>query len=139
MHGIVYLDAEGTAISPLYTWQDERGNLKLESGKTSCEEIFEKTGYTVSTGFGLTTHYFNTVNNLVPENAVSFVSIMDYIPLKLTGNTSFITHTSDAASFGIYNLKENAFDVDAVKKLGMDNVALPEVTAENKIIGYATV
>ena len=27
MHGIVYLDREGRCISPLYTWQDGRGNL----------------------------------------------------------------------------------------------------------------
>ena len=25
MHGLVYVDAEGSAVSPLYTWEDERG------------------------------------------------------------------------------------------------------------------
>ena len=25
MHGIVYIDKEGTCVSPLYTWQDARG------------------------------------------------------------------------------------------------------------------
>lgn len=27
MHGIVYIDKEGNGVSPLYTWQDTRGNL----------------------------------------------------------------------------------------------------------------
>ena len=27
MHGIVYTDAEGRAVSSLYTWQDRRGEL----------------------------------------------------------------------------------------------------------------
>lgn len=27
MHGIVYTDKAGNAVSPLYTWQDGRGNL----------------------------------------------------------------------------------------------------------------
>jgi len=27
MHGIVYIDKDGKCISPLYTWQDARGNL----------------------------------------------------------------------------------------------------------------
>ena len=27
MHGIVYLDKDGNPVSPLYTWQDGRGNL----------------------------------------------------------------------------------------------------------------
>ena len=34
MHGIVYIDAEGHSVGPLYTWQDERGNLEMEDGKT---------------------------------------------------------------------------------------------------------
>ena len=27
MHGILYVDADGNAVSPLYTWQDARGSL----------------------------------------------------------------------------------------------------------------
>ena len=27
MHGILYVDADGIAVSPLYTWQDARGSL----------------------------------------------------------------------------------------------------------------
>ena len=34
MHGIVYLDAEGMPVSPLYTWQDGRGNLPYGEGMT---------------------------------------------------------------------------------------------------------
>ena len=34
MHGILYTDSEGRSVSPLYTWQDERGNEKMEDGKT---------------------------------------------------------------------------------------------------------
>ena len=26
MHGMVYVDTDGNAVSPLYTWEDERGN-----------------------------------------------------------------------------------------------------------------
>ena len=35
MHGIVYTDCNGMAISPLYTWQDGRGNLPY--GDTTYE------------------------------------------------------------------------------------------------------
>ena len=30
MHGILYLDGEGNAVSPLYTWQDARGDAPCE-------------------------------------------------------------------------------------------------------------
>lgn len=37
MHGIIYLDEGGLAVSPLYTWQDGRGNLSdYENGKSVC-------------------------------------------------------------------------------------------------------
>ena len=29
MHGILYVDADGNAVSPLYTWQDARGSLDV--------------------------------------------------------------------------------------------------------------
>ena len=31
MHGILYYDADGNPISPLYTWQDGRGNLEYKN------------------------------------------------------------------------------------------------------------
>ena len=31
MHGMLYVDAEGKAVSPLYTWQDGKGNIPLEN------------------------------------------------------------------------------------------------------------
>ena len=41
MHGIVYLDKEGSAISPLYTWQDRRCDEKCFDGKC-ISQIIEK-------------------------------------------------------------------------------------------------
>ena len=37
MHGILYLDRSGLAVSPLYTWQDGRGNLPdYDNGMSVC-------------------------------------------------------------------------------------------------------
>ena len=38
MHGIVYIDKEGNGVSPLYTWQDARGNLCEEKKSSLVEE-----------------------------------------------------------------------------------------------------
>ena len=38
MHGMLYVDASGMAVSPLYTWQDGSGEIPLEDGRT-CVEI----------------------------------------------------------------------------------------------------
>ena len=42
MHGILYVDREGRCISPLYTWQDGRGNVPDEQGKTLTEKYRKK-------------------------------------------------------------------------------------------------
>lgn len=38
MHGMLYVDASGMAVSPLYTWQDGSGEIPLEDG-SACVEI----------------------------------------------------------------------------------------------------
>lgn len=62
MHGILYVDAEGLAVSPLYTWQDMRGSLLYKDGISYAAYLSGQTGFPLSTGFGLVTHYYNKVN-----------------------------------------------------------------------------
>lgn len=40
MHGMLYVDASGMAVSPLYTWQDGSGEIPLEDGRTCVEILF---------------------------------------------------------------------------------------------------
>ena len=61
MHGMLYVDNEGNAVSPLYIWQDACGNFKMEDGKSYAEKLRE-TGGAASTGFGLTSHYYLQMN-----------------------------------------------------------------------------
>ena len=61
MHGVLYTDCGGKAVSPLYTWQDERGNLEYKEGKTYAQHIGSFAGY------GLVSDFYNRENGLVPE------------------------------------------------------------------------
>ena len=113
MHGILYVDSDGNAVSPLYTWQDERGNLKYKD--TTYAEHLES-----FSGYGNTTDFFNKINGLRPQNAVSYCTIHDYLVMKLVGNTKPIIHSTDAASFGLYDLKENRFNYDVNAEIVCD-------------------
>lgn len=103
MHGIVYTDGDGNAVSPLYTWQDERGNLPYKD-TTYAKYLNSFSGY------GNVTDFYNRENGIRPENAVNYCTIHDYFVMKLCSLTSPIIHSSDAASFGCYNFKENMFN-----------------------------
>lgn len=135
MHGMVYMDENGEAVSNLATWEDERGNQQYKNRQTYAEYLRTQTGYQVSTGFGLTTLFYDTVNGRIPEGAVKIATIMDYVAMKLCGLKTPVTHSSDAASFGLFDLETGRFDVEQIKKAGMESSFLPEVIGEEKVIG----
>jgi sedoheptulokinase len=121
MHGILYYDADGNAVSPLYIWQDERGNLPYKDGKTYAQYLGSFAGY------GLVTDFYNRENSLVPETAVGVCTIGDYIAMKLTGTKKALMHITNAASFGCFDINKNEFTID--------NGMLPEVTADFATVG----
>lgn len=135
MHGITYIDANANSISNLINWQDKRADKTLANGKTICEEIFDITGEHISTGYGIATHYYNLKNNLVPNGAVGFCSIMDYFGMKICGLKKPLTHTSVASSFGMFDVQNNRFMTDKLSLLGIEKKFLPDVTEKSIIIG----
>ena len=185
MHGMLYVDKDGNAISLLTTWEDERGNLPCEhmgenlsrdavqetplqeagrenspseeksknsapenapsgeknensvpeNGKTYAEQLSDLTGYPMATGYGLTTHFYNLLNDCAPTNAACITTIMDYVGMKLTGATRPVTHTTNAASFGLFDMQKMDFDREACTRAGIDAFLLPEVLKEESIIG----
>ena len=52
MHGIVYVDAAGQLLSPLYTWQDETGEQPGPDGKSTAARLTARTGYPLASGYG---------------------------------------------------------------------------------------
>ena len=134
MHGILYLDENNTPASPLFTWQDLRGNEKFEGGFTYAEYLTENTGYKAATGFGLTTHFYNLKNRLVPKRAKRISTIHDFVVSHLTDSVP-VTHSSDGASLGFYDLRHHQFDNVALLEAGIDPEILPKVIKNTKIIG----
>ena len=110
MHGIVYLDAEGTAISPLYTWQDERGNQLYKDCETYVQYLCRMSDYKLASGYGLVTHFYNMVNGLIPVNAAKLCTIHDYISMTLAGGHIPVTDSTDAASLGFFDVRDRCFN-----------------------------
>lgn len=113
MHGIVYTDKDGNAVSPLYTWQDLRGNLPYNDS-TYAEQLNSHSGY------GNVTDFYNRVNGLVPESAIGFCTIHDYFVMKLCQLEKAQIHITDAASFGCFDLETKSFSVDSDIKIVCD-------------------
>ena len=135
MHGIAYVDKDGNAISNLMNWQDKRADKSIFDGRSTCEIIKHITGEKIATGYGLATHFYNSKNDLVPADAAGFGSIMDILGMKLCGIKKPVIHTSVAASFGLFDLKNGCFMKEKCALLGIDKNFLPKVTDESCVIG----
>lgn len=134
MHGIVYVDKDGKHLSPLYTWQDGRGNLLADNGQTLTEQILDQTGIPAATGYGLVSHLYNIKHQLIPSDAVSLCTIGDYLGMVLTGRTQPLMHMSNAASLGFFDSQKLVFREDAIRKMGMDPSILPQITEDFAVL-----
>lgn len=134
MHGIVYLDKALNAVSKLYTWQDMSGERQFR-GSTYAEVLADLTGHNTASGFGLTTMFVHAQNGEIPDSAASVCTIHDFVAAKLCSLASPVMHTSDAASFGIFDIDKLEFDTAAAAKAGLHVGLLPEVTDTSRIIG----
>ncbi|PHV70482.1 hypothetical protein CS063_10360 [Sporanaerobium hydrogeniformans] len=121
MHGILYVNKDGDAVSSLYTWQDGRGDLPYQ-GSTYAKYLHSYTGY------GSVTDFYNQQNHLVPKDVAGLCTIQDYMVMKLVGKKQPLIHNSDAASFGCFDVKENKFKIN--------NDLFPDFTNKVQVAGY---
>ena len=136
MHGFVYLDEEGRYVSPLYTWQDGSGDLPVFDEKSMVQLVRERYGLQVASGYGLVTHLYHLKKQMVPENAVSICTIMDYLGMRLVGRKKPLIHVSNAASLGFFDVQKKEFMTDILQELGVNPAMLPEVTPRFERLGY---
>jgi sedoheptulokinase len=140
MHGILYIDDRGNHVSPLFTWQDQRGDLPFagEGGRTEtyAQHLNRLTSYPSATGYGLVTHYYNMLNHLVPENAAKLCTIADYAAMKLSLQSAPVIDPSMAAGLGFFDLEALNFDQTALQLAGIDSHILPPVLGSGTVIGH---
>lgn len=134
MHGMLYVDGTGKAVSPLYTWQDRSGDQVWKDGLTYAQFLKARAGDAAS-GYGLTTHYYLQQTGRIPETAVRMTTISDYMVMKLTGNREPALAADMAASWGCFDLERNCFRLEALRSAGLDVSFLPPVSTEHGIAG----
>ena len=135
MHGMLYVDGEGNAVSPAYIWQDGCGNEMMEDGMTYAEYM-KKAGGAAASGFGLISHFYLQKNGMIPETAVKMSTISDYIGMKLCGRTEPVIAVDMAASWGCFDLEKGDFYREELDKLGVDLTYLPEILEKHEIMGH---
>ena len=136
VHGILYYDKEGRALSPLYTWLDQRGLEEVE-GITTQQLLYNESGCHLPAGYGFLTHYANRRMGKVPAGAVGFCGILEYITGRLIGHPLKATDSSTLATYGGWDViseKYNPHLLDVV--FGVSSPQFLTPAAPFSIAGY---
>jgi Sugar (pentulose and hexulose) kinases len=135
MHGILYVDRSGKAVSPLYTWQDRRGLEPADDRGTYVEWLARETGRPLAAGFGLVTHAVLARQGNVPDQAAALCTIADYAAMRLGGGSVPVMDPSMAASIGFYDVEHGRFDTQALNAVGLGEQMLPRAVSSATRVG----
>ena len=108
MHGVLYTDAGGRAVSPVYTWLDRRAGAR-ESERTYQELFADATGESVPLGYGALTHFTLQKTGLVPASATHLCTPADYLVMRLADLVEPVIDPTLAHSLGLFDLEQNTF------------------------------
>lgn len=134
MHGILYVNREGWALSPYYTWKETCRETLFE-GLDAAQWLSRRTNYPIYAGYGTATHFALDKRGEIPSGAAGMVNIGDYLVMRLCGLSAAGTDRSIAASFGGFDLAAGRFDFDALSAAGVDIRYYPQVAADAKAAG----
>lgn len=109
VHGILYYDEGGEAISPLYTWLDQRA-MEIFDNQSSQTALHEEAGVLLNPGYGLLTHYANRRLGSVADNAAGFCGIIEFITSRLTATLPTHSDPTCLATYGGYDPRTSTFD-----------------------------
>lgn len=135
MHGMIYLNQDGDAVSPLYTWQDQTGAQPEQMDMTYSQRLENQTGLVIPPGYGLATVYAHQRQGRIPENAAAICTVADYCVMKLCGRPAPLVHITQAASLGAMDLLTSDFKRQDLLNADVPLELLPEVTAEPVFAG----
>ena len=141
MHGVLYVDARGRAVSPLMTWLDGRAGRPHPAGGTWAEALSAAAGRRIPAGFGAATHFYNAGHGLVPAGAAWLCSLMDYVTLHLgsggggSAAARPVTDTTIAASVGLADPLTGLPDPRALAAAGLGPLGPSETVESGRRVG----
>ena len=125
------------------SWQDTRClKINPETQKSYMDEIAEllppeimaRTGVPVKPALAMCNLYtLFKEEGLSKEGDIQVYTLGSYIIDKLTGNNC--CHITNAAPLGFMNLTNNTWDMDILKRVGLDFLKLPKITSELECLG----
>jgi sedoheptulokinase len=126
VHGFCFVGDDGRAVSPQVTWQDQRCE-QSEQAPGLLARLRDRTGYRLSTGFAPATMTWMLERGGFPTGASAACNICDLVVQRLCGLKRPVTDTTQAASWGFFNLRWLSWDEAAITASGLPRGFFPQV------------
>lgn len=127
MHSAVLWN--GDECSNIVTWQDRRA-----SAAGHLEEFRRKSKRSLSDGFGAVTMAEMALSDKLKQWTHSGTPA-DFLVCRMTGRTKNVMDPTFAASWGIFDIMENKWDIPSANMLGIPENILPEIVKSGEIAG----
>ena len=135
MHGIVGLGDEGRVLTPLVTWQDERGSAPTGDGRTLLEEMQVKAGpRPIASGYGIVTLY-DWMKGGALQGIRQVCSVADYFGMRLIGERLAVMDFTMAESLGAFDVVKSIWDEKYISFLEIPLEVFPSVVSPTAYIG----
>ncbi len=139
MHGVLYADARGQALSPLMSWLDNRAGQPHPAGGSWAQRLSAAAGRPIAAGYGAATHFYNRHHGLVPPRAAYLCTVMDWVTWRLTGGSAGagrpVTDATIAASVGLADPLTGRPDPRAMREAALDGLLPSEVVEAGSRVG----
>ncbi|MEW6072869.1 MAG: FGGY family carbohydrate kinase [Planctomycetota bacterium] len=134
MHGVVLLDGRGDPLGPLVTWQDRR----TAGDPGFLLELVRRTGHPLRDGIGCVTLAWQQAREELPAAAAVATGAAALAAGRLCGLARPPVDPTDAASWGLFDLRALAWDLAALRAAGIPARLLPPVVPCGARIGALT-
>ena len=142
-HGLLCADAANRPLTPLISWQDQRTAEPLPgTGMTTLDQLhgrlddldWQENGCRIAHGYGAATLFWLIQQDQLPPATHRVWNIAGWLAGQLTGGPTAIDPTF-AASWGIYNLVEDAWNAAFLTRLGIEPRLLPSILPSGETLG----
>lgn len=142
MHGFIFSDKNGKALTPYISWQDSRSLLPIMDNCTYLDylkdkldpKIMENAGVHIKPGLGMCNAYtlLQEKHYKIPDGA-TFCTLGAYLTGHLTGE--YACHLTNAAPTGLADIAKKDWNTELIEELGFSRFDFPKILPEFCIVG----
>lgn len=128
MAGLAFVDDDGIATAPLISWQDTRSDRLEEVTALMGPDVVADLGDGLRIGSPSV-----TLAAMDIDRRFRVRSLISYVAGRIAGQLAATIHTTDAAAWGLFDMRRMDWSPRACSVVGVDLNQLPNITTDARV------